>query len=291
MARRLVASGWVVHLIIRPGSCVSSLSAEAAGVHRHSWDRTEGGLLQILSGVNPEIVCHVAGLSKPVCLLGEIEALMDANVTFGTLLLETMRECGVRRFVNTGTYWQHLRGESGSVSNLYAASKYAFEKIIDYYAETHFLKALTLNLYDVYGPFDQRTKLINLLINAAVEGISLNLTQGLQYLHPIHIDDVTLAYERAIAMLLDESTFQDQNSGFHQCYSVDSAGWIRVRELVDLLQRITDYKLKVNFGVLPSRGCEILESWEVKNRLPGWSPKVGLEEGLTELFQAASKNQ
>jgi nucleoside-diphosphate-sugar epimerase len=81
-----------------------------------------------------------------------IAPLLNANIIFGTTLLEAASIAKVKWFINTGTYWQFYKNETYCPVNLYAASKQAFMDIAKYYWNSDKIKFCTIFLYDTYGP-------------------------------------------------------------------------------------------------------------------------------------------
>ena len=74
-----------------------------------------------------------------------------------------MINAGCYRMVNTGTSWQHYENSDHRPSNLYAATKQAFEEILNFYATAYPLRVCSLHLSDTYGPNDIRPKLFGFL--------------------------------------------------------------------------------------------------------------------------------
>jgi nucleoside-diphosphate-sugar epimerase len=57
----------------------------------------------------------------------------------------------------------------------------------------------------------------------------------------------------------------------------------RVKEVIDIIQRLVGGDSTVNIGALPYRKGEGMECFcdnEKLKQLTGWSPKISLEEGL-----------
>jgi CDP-3, 6-dideoxy-D-glycero-L-glycero-4-hexulose-4-reductase len=55
--------------------------------------------------------------------------MITSNITFGTKLLEIASRTGVKTFINTSSAMQNYDNNSYSPTNLYAATKQAFEDI------------------------------------------------------------------------------------------------------------------------------------------------------------------
>lgn len=277
LVRGLLRNGWKVDIIVRPSSSLSMLAdvEEQIGKFVHAGNTRE--MLDIVAASKPDVVFHVASLVLSRHQPEQVEGLVRSNVLFGTQLLEAMAASGVRKMVNTSTSWEHYEGKVYSPVNLYAATKRAFQDILQYYVEAQGVRAITLKLFDTYGPNDPRPKLLNLLLKAARTGEELALSPGEQKIDLVHVDDVTSAYLVAAGRLLSG------NVEGHECYGVYSGKAIRIRELVRLVEKKTGRKLNVRWGGRDYRPREVMEPYYGLNTPPGWSPQHTLEQSVESL--------
>lgn len=273
LARALAGQGHEIHALVRPSSRLDRLLA-VSGLSIQVHDGSTKGLIEMTDSIRPGAIIHVAGLVVADHTPDQLEDMLRANVTFGTQLLEAARACGVTRFINTGTYWQHYQGADYDPVCLYAATKQALETIIAYYAATSNMRVLTLKLFDAYGPEDDRPKLFNLLRRAAQEGRALDMSPGEQLMDMVYIDDVVRAYAHGLE-LLDTDLFSSERV---RSYAVGS-GLTPLKDVVGAWQRVTGARLKINFGGREYRAREVMEPWRSEN-LPGWQAEVDLETGI-----------
>jgi len=279
LARRLIRDGWEVHMVTSPRSNRDQLQDIAADVTFHVHDGSSAGMSGIVAGVKPLVVFHLASLFLSEHTAEQVEPLLRSNVLFGTQLVEAMTANGVRLLVNTGTSWEHYCSKPYSPVNLYAATKQAFESILQYYVEAKGLRAVTLKLFDTYGPDDPRPKLFTLLRRIADEQKPLGMSPGEQMIDLVYIDDVVEAFVSSA-----ERLFAKAVEG-HERYAVSSGTPLRLRELVELYGRVTGRSLPIEWGGRPYRDREVMVPWNSGTTLPGWQPKVGLEEGIRRMEQ------
>lgn len=277
VARRLVADGWSVHIVCRADSSCSLIAdiLDRVTVQRH--DGSSEGMMVIVRQVSPDMVFHLASLFLAQHRVDDVEPLIRSNVLFGAQLLEAMVQHGVHRLVNTGTSWQHYESCDYSPVNFYAATKQAFEDILRFYTEGTPLCAVSLKLFDSYGPGDPRQKLFALLRRVVEQGESLEMSPGEQLIDLVYIDDIVdcfiLAAERLLADLVTS----------HESYAVSSGAPVKLRELVELYARVIGSPLPIKWGGRPYRAREVMAPWNTGAVLPGWRPKVGLEEGIRRM--------
>jgi nucleoside-diphosphate-sugar epimerase len=278
LTRRLVGDGWTVHCLVQEASDSTILDDLDGKIRIHVQKESTGHLCRILDEAKPDVVFHLASLFLAEHGLEDVPNLVESNLAFPASLLEAMAQCGLNNLVNTGTSWQY--GETGAVRpvNLYAATKEAFEDIIDYYVDAHGLKVITLTLYDTYGPGDTRRKLVNLLLAALRSGEPLLMSPGEQCLDLIHVDDVIEAYRKASEFLLTGS------AEGHEHYAVTSGNFHSLKDIVALFEEAANRKLNIQFGMRPYRQREVMNPWPGMKVLPGWYPQVTLTAGFADLM-------
>lgn len=278
LLNHLIAHGWEVHVLCR------NTPASHPDVHQHCIPDNLTELTPLLCRIQADIVFHLATHFIAEHRPEHIDPLIATNLQFGTHLLEAMATSETRQLVNTGTSWQHLQAESPDYhpANLYAATKQAFEAVIDYYCEAHGLAALTLHLYDSYGPGDTRPKLLNQLLRRDVASPPLALSPGAQTLCLVHVQDIVEALLHS-AMLLPRQT-----SSSHIRYRLGGLTPLPLHQIVSLLESLAGKHFNVAWGEKPYRAREIMAPWTLGTPLPGWAPKIALEAGLRDLLQAAA---
>lgn len=278
VAARLAAAGWEVHALLRAGSSTGRVPPAA---HAHRFDGGTERLVEIVSAAAPDVVFHLASLFIAEHATADVTALIESNVLLGTQLAEAMRVQGCTRLVNTGTAWQHFGHEEYHPADLYAATKQAYVDVLRYFVEAAGLRVITLELFDTYGPDDPRSKLMTVLRRAALNGGRVGLTEGRQRLDLVHVDDVARAYEGAAQRLLAGAVH-----GLER-WMVRTGEPVSVRELVALFERVTGRTLDAEWGARPYRARDMLEPWSGGETLPGWHPRVPLEQGIRALLAGA----
>lgn len=275
--RGLLAAGFHVDIIIRALSPMNMIEDIRSRIGINTCSGTTDDVMQIVSRTSPDIVIHLASMVVSEHKSDDIENLIKSNILLGTQLLEAMIENGVKYFINTGTYWEHFHDDDYSPVGLYAASKYAFQNILQYYVEAKGVNAITLKLFDAYGPNDPRAKLINLLLRASKTGEHLSMTKGEQKIDLIHVQDITAAYIAAAERLL-----KGLNHG-HVIYGVGTGNHMSVRDVVKIFERTSGKKLNIEWGKRPYREREVMEPCRLEP-IPGWISCIGLEQGVASLF-------
>ena len=253
LAQRLVAEGHEVAIVVRPESQLNILQAVLPRIQVHVYDGSYASLLHALQAAQPAVVIHVASLFLAQHKPEDVARFIESNLNFPTQLLQAMSDLGIKRFINTGTSWQHYQNEAYNPVNLYAATKQAFEALLAYYVEAQGFRAITLKLFDTYGPGDTRPKLFSLLRKTARSGETLRMSPGEQLLDLVYIDDVLDAYLLAMARMSEVTKAE--------CYAVSNPAHLSLRELVRIYGETVGRLVNVEWGGLPYRPREVLELW------------------------------
>jgi nucleoside-diphosphate-sugar epimerase len=277
LAQRLFAEGWDVHAIVRHNSDISPswMKKPALTVHEH--DGSARGMTAIVADAKPSVVFHLASLFLVQHQSRDLEPMVRSNILFGTQLLEAMVENNASALVNTGTSWQHYENKPYSPVNLYAATKQAFLDIVQFYTEATPMKAITLKLFDTYGPGDPRPKLFTLLRSVAQEQKELAMSPGEQVIDLVYIDDIVEAFLIAADRVMEVAAAKNES------YALSSGNPIKLRELVNIYSSITGKNLPIKWGERPYRLREVMVPWNTGRILPGWRPMTGLKEGIKRM--------
>lgn len=267
LVRHLASLGWKVHALARQVSTDADIALAASW---HIYDGDYESVSRAVAASNPDVVFHLASLFLSKHKPDHIDALVDANLRFGMHLLEAMHHHNVMRLINTGTSWQHYNNADYDPVNLYAATKHAFESIIDYYCNAHKLAAITLKLFDTYGSNDGRMKIISLLINSINENLDLDLTDGTQHLNIVYVQDVCEALEAAAT--------QTQNSNSqHLRFGVHGNETLSILKIASIVQEGMKQTGRFRWGKRP-----IEERWPTRpailTPLPNWRATTRLSE-------------
>lgn len=276
VAARCADLGWQVHVLTRSASRIPEMLA--GRVTRHDCEGSVKELATILAEVEPDCVVHLASASTGIHTAELVEQLVEGNIRFPVRLLEAMREVGVNAIVNTGTFWQHYAQERYRPVDFYAATKQAFEDLLRHYTDMHGFRAITLKLYDNYGPRDPRRKIVTGLVEAARSGQTLEMSAGEQLLDLTHVDDLADAFTTAIDLVCGAA------AGDNRCFFV-SGERITLKALVEMVAACSPRPLDARMGARPYRIREIMDPISAEDRrLPGWQARRGLAATIDALF-------
>lgn len=277
LTRYLLERKIEVYIIVRPTSDITFLEKNDDNLNIFTYDQDIKKLISFFSEIQPDSVFHLASNIVAEHKSNQIDSLIQSNITFGLHLLEAMKETGVKKLVNTGTFWQHYNNDDYNPVCLYAATKQAFESLIEYYVQANGFKVVTLKLFDTYGENDKRPKLINLLNKFADEQTELNMSPGEQVLNLVHVNDVCHAFYSAQELL------HNNKDSYHLKYCVANSKTHTLKEVIEIFELVSNKKVNVIWGGRPYRKREVMKPWVNGEVLPNWEANISLEEGLKRI--------
>jgi nucleoside-diphosphate-sugar epimerase len=285
--RRALVSGITGHLGCEVAQQLSQQGIEVYGLTRKA--RTDSAHLLHIDGstesilaafeqTRPDAVIHLAGLSRREHRSGDIEPFVEANILLGTQLLEGMRISGCRYMITAGTYLQHYDTDAFRAFNLYAATRQAFEAVLEFYVDAHEISAVRLTLADVYSEHDTRPKLMTDIARAWSSSTPLSLKDPYAWVDLIHVQDAAAAFLQAASLLEAGSVPARTLSRF----AVSSGEDITALELVHRFERRAKHDLQImhDSARAPSRRIKPRRGAPV----PGWKPRITLDDGIDRIL-------
>jgi UDP-glucose 4-epimerase len=243
-------------------------------------------LRETLNGI--DAVIHMAAFS----LVGEsVEApskYYHNNVVAGLVLLDAMRDRGVKRIVFSSTAATYGEPEAQPIfesaptnpTNPYGESKLAFEKAMHWYERAYGLRYASLRYFNAAGAsekcgedHDPETHIIPITLQVAagkrpqveIYGDDYPTADGTCVRDYIHVIDLARAHILALGILNERSVIYNLGCG-GDGYSV--------RDVIDTARRVTGKDIPVRMG--PRRPGDpavlIASSDKIKSEL-GWQPQ------------------
>ena len=173
--------------------------------------------------------------------------------------------------INTSTYIQNFEGVKGKTVETYGASKQLLTEALEADALKGLYRATDLYLFTLYGPSDRTTHLIPLIFKALKNKTSLPLTEGLQLMNLLYLDDAANSIIAAMA---------NYQPGYSPYYLWEQK-YLTVQDLVLTMEEIVGDTLEAQWGSLGYSGHEMFEPWPIPfPQFPGLSATTTLVDGL-----------
>jgi len=225
----------------------------------------------------PDTVIHLAAHLTSGDDENQIDKLIEANIRFGTHLLDAIRSSKVKVFINTGTFAEyHIKEGKKTPAYLYAATKTAFLSIIEYYQSIIGFKLLNIVPYTVYGGRHSAKKMIDYIFESLGSSSDIKMTPGEQVLDFIHIEDVVDFYNTLLSRL---DQIDKNNLEVH----LGSGIGITPKKITELMEVISGVKANINWGGLSYRRNDTMFSvapQHLTGSQIGWTPSINIEKGI-----------
>lgn len=274
VVRHLLNQGWEIGVIAQPEFGYGNVEDIKQRLDIFEFDGNINNLIDFIIKANADVVMHLAAAVITDYKPNQVSTLISSNIGFGTQVLEAMKFSRTRLFIGTGSYWQNYNSESYNPVDLYAATKEAFEKILQYYVDAYGFRAITLRLFDVYGEDDCRPKLWTLLRDIAGTERYIDLSPGAQMIDLIHISDVARAYEIAYELLVKSPSLSNE------IYGVNTGSPKTLKDTVAIFQSTLGKRINIHWGGKPYKQREVMVPPTSYVTLPTWKPMVDLVTGF-----------
>lgn len=276
--RYLLSKGWDIHIIADPQFGYANIQDVLSQIDVFEYDGNASSLCGYFKSVKADVVFHLAAAVITNYTPDQVAILVQSNIQFGTEILEAMKLSGIKLIVSTGSYWQNYNSDSYNPVDLYAATKEAFEKIIQYYVDAFDIRHINLRLFDVYGEDDNRPKLWTLLREIAGTDKHIAVSPGEQLLDLIHISDVCRAYEAAYNTLYTDKTIKNE------VFGVRTGITVSLKEAVTQMEKASGKKINVDFGAKQYKDREVMRPCDKYKKLPNWEYLIPLCDGFKRFF-------
>ena len=291
LARYLVRKGIRVNIIIKKSSNVWRLKDIFENLNVYYADISEKKKIQtIIKKIKPKTIFHLAthGAYSSQSNMYRIKStILDGT----TNLLNECSKYRFNAFINTGSSSEYgfkdrkMKESDLLMSNsYYSLFKSSATMFCQYMSLKKNLPITTIRPFHVYGPYEEPSRLIPTLFkkltgNKKVKLVSPDISRDL-----IYIDDVINFY-----ILIAKN-----NKLRGEIFNLGYGKKITVKQIVDYLKKITNYKISNKWGTMKNRNWDqkvwFSDMSYVKKKL-GWSPKNNYKDGLYKTILWYEKNQ
>jgi dolichol-phosphate mannosyltransferase len=203
----------------------------------------------------------------------------------GTLhLLRALADTGYAAFIQAGSSSEYglncaAPGESDETipNSDYSVSKLAASHLVKYYGKTMNFPCVNLRFYSVYGPWEEKDRLIPTLIDRGLQGQYPNFVDKTISRDFVYVDDCNEAIVRAALTICKT----------HPGLSINIASGIKttMEEVAVTAQKVFGIETAPCFGSMTNRRWD-LSNWygnpALAKSMMGWEAVTPFEEGLRQ---------
>jgi dolichol-phosphate mannosyltransferase len=292
LVRRLVEDGHRVTALARPGGTAWRLEGLSDDVEVVEMDLLDGDQVAgAVDKVRPEWAFHLAAYGASSWQT-DADLIMRTNLMATVRLVEACRDAGCEAVVHAGSSSEYgIKDHAPSESEVlepnsdYGVSKSAATMFCRQVARRDGLRAVTLRLYSVYGPYEDPRRLVPRLASHGLRGELPPLVSPTIARDFVAVDDVVDAFVLAAARGTPEAG---------AVYNVGSGVQTSIAQLVALARRVLDVEVEPDWASMPPRIWDtdtwVADSRRIRDDL-GWAPRIGLEEGFTRTAEWLLENR
>lgn len=282
VAEKLVADG---HELVQVYRSSSARMNQVVGSEALVCEQTSDARALVVQ-VNPDVVLNMANFFSKSQEPDDVQKFADVNTAFVAEIAFGCCETAAVLF-HIGSAWQAQTFQEGdpSLGAAYGLFKGLAGRIIDWFRASFGLQAMTLNLYDTYGPNDPRGKIVQFLVGQVGADTPLEISGGEQILELVYAADVADAIAAGMELISDTRSVGEALAPEpFWCYP-DTA--VTLRDIVDAVNFSVPEPIAVQWGARPYRVGEKFErEIEGKPRIPGWTQRIHLREGIAKVLEA-----
>jgi len=238
-------------------------------------------LQRVFANLKPQTLFNLSAYGA-YARQSDVEKIHTTNY-IGTLnIIKSIMDLGCSAFVQAGTSSEYGLNcafpdeQSLLVPNSdYAVSKVGASYLIKYYGTVHNLPCVNLRLYSIYGPWEERDRLIPTLVSFGLAGKYPKLVNPDISRDFVYIDDCTSALVKAALKTCKTNPGE----------SVNIASGIKttMKDVAETAQKLFKIREKAQFGNMPNRKWDLSEWYgnpQLAKALLGWEYKYSFEEGM-----------
>ena len=288
LTKKLVLLGAKVNIFIEPGTSLMRIEEARSMIKIYSVDiRDFEKVKASVKKIKPVKIYHLAGCSDVTRSFDLIDKMIDVNLRGTMNILKAVKETNVRfdSFINTGTCEEYgdntapfRETQRPNPVSPYSASKVAATYFCQMLHKTQKMPITTLRPFLTYGPGQISNMLISSLIRKCLLNEDFKMTKGDQTRDFNYVLDIVDGYVKA----------STTKAAIGEIINLGSGHEYKIKDVVDLIVRLTKTKIKPQKGTLPYRAGEAMHfysSSEKARKILKWQPKMSLYKGLKETIK------
>lgn len=229
------------------------------------------------SSIDIDTVIHLASYLTSKDDEDSIEKVLDANIIYGTRILNALRRNRSLKFINLGSFAEYRNGaEKPDCAYFYTAAKQAFRPLLDFFAKKGQWDYIHLVPYTIYGGVNNQKKLIDFVRESLDSEEPIKMSPGYQVSDFIHIDDVI----SCIRYFIDNPQKWAGKKG--EVYHLGTGRGTSIRELAKQFELKTGKKCNIEWGAYPYRERDVMYAVAPIGKLLdlGWRAQIRLEDSI-----------
>jgi nucleoside-diphosphate-sugar epimerase len=280
----LLREGWGTTALVRPESSLWRLDDVLSQIKIIRADLSNVSAVSgAIAQAKPELVFHLAWQGVTSAFKND-PAQLEGNLSGSLNLFEIVRAAGCKVWLGIGSQAEYGPHEGILTEDTpcrpetaYGAAKLSLGRQTKELCDRAGVRYLWMRLLATYGPMDDERHLIPSVIVQLLRREIPRLTAGEQLWDYLYVEDAREAIYRAAVTPGAEGVF---NLGSGDSHSI--------RSILERIRDLIDPSLELGFGEVaypPDQVMRLETSIERLRLATGWTPQVGLDEGLARTVE------
>lgn len=286
VVRTLVKERWDVHVILREQSSLARIADLTNRITLHPGVlHSPKKLTSVMKKIAPFAIYHLATHGSYPSQQNE-QTMIDVNIKGTMNLLQSLVDIDYKQLVVAGTSSEY--GEKDrpmketdvlEPNNFYAATKAAQTMLCQAFAKKYKKSVAILRLFSVYGPDEEKGRLVRSVVESTLIGQPILLASGREARDFVFLDDVV----KAFLHVARQKKFFDG-----EIFNIGTGLQTTTYQLARMVLKLMSVSIPICLNVYPGRPWDSYH-WRANTRkttsMLRWKPSYSLEEGLTKTIQ------
>jgi nucleoside-diphosphate-sugar epimerase len=280
LVRRLVKENYEVHIAVRPEGNLWRIEDLLNKVTLHTGIlQNPDKLKKTLQNISPYAIFHLATYGA-YPTQKDTDLLVGTNVRMTMNLLESLKDIPYTHFAAAGSSSEYGKKDKPmketdilEPNNYYGALKASQTYLCQVYSKMYNKPSVLLRLFNVYGPFEEKGRLVHNVIQSVFEKKPILLATGKEARDLIYMDDVVDAF----------MTVLKRRQFYGEVFNIGTGVQTTIAGLADAVKSLTKSEVPVKLNHYEGRQWDSyrwVASMKKTNTLLRWKAKYPLKKGL-----------
>ncbi len=213
------------------------------------------------------------------------KAMFETNIGGLFNILDVSAKLHVNWLINCGTSFEY----SGSKENIaesfssnpnssYGISKATGSSMMDLYSKILNTKLMTLRIFQAYGPFESKGRLVPYLLYNLINNLDIHLNNPYLERDFVYIKDVATAFSKAIRVI--------DNLGTREIINIGTGTYTSIHDFANIGKKVIDSSSHISVGSSASKPEDRVDRFyaDISKaiKLLDWSPKFQVMDGIKD---------
>ncbi len=212
-------------------------------------------------------------------------AIFETNVGGLFNILDVSNKFHVSWLINCGTSFEYSGSKESIAESMpsnpnssYGISKAIGSNMLDLYSKILNTKLMTLRIFQAYGPFEPKGRLVPYLLYNLINNLDIHLNNPYLERDFVYIKDIATAFSNAIRAI--------DNLGTHEIINIGTGIYTSIHDFTNIGKQVIDSSSHISVGSSVSkpedRVDRIYADISKAIKLLNWFPKFQVMDGIKD---------